>query len=298
VSHVEGRCVLQTDGACRGNPGPAAGAAVLYGPDGSEIWTGVRVLGHTTNNVAEYEALILGLEAARERCSELTVAADSELIVKQLRGQYRVKQPHLKPLYERASALLREFRKVEMKHVPRSKNERADELANQALDEAASMEPPGERAVKPAAERPVKPAAGLAAQFAANRADAEAKGRYELTVKGHFDAAHFLVGYPGKCKELHGHTWDVELTVSGSRLNEIGILHDFGDLKDLLAEALGPLDHAHLNKVPPFDRLSPTGEHIARYLFDQIEGRLPDDVRLEEVVVWESPVARLAYRRD
>jgi queuosine biosynthesis protein QueD len=300
MSKIAGRCVLHTDGACRGNPGQAAGAAVLYGPDGGEIWAGVRVLGHTTSNVAEYEALILGLEAAAERCSKLSVAADSELMVKQLRGEYKVRQEHLKPLHSRAKQLLGAFEDVSVKHVPRTQNKRADELANEALDEAASEQTAARQpaAAKPAAKATAPAQARLDESVDGGLDEAPSGGRYHLTVKGHFDAAHFLVGYPGKCKELHGHTWDVEVTVSGAALNDIGILFDFGDLKRLLGEALAPLDHTHLNQVPPFDRLSPTGEHIARYLFGEMAGRLPEGVKLEEVVVWESPVARLAYRGE
>jgi 6-pyruvoyltetrahydropterin/6-carboxytetrahydropterin synthase len=120
---------------------------------------------------------------------------------------------------------------------------------------------------------------------------------YELTVKGHFDAAHALAGYPGECRELHGHTWDVEATIAGDALDDVGIVYDFKRLKDDLAAVLAPLDHGYLNEVPPFDTVNPTAENLARELFGALEARLADGVRLVEVAVWESPVARIAYRR-
>lgn len=273
-------CRLHVDGAARGNPGPAAAAAVLYDAAGNELWADAKLLGETTNNVAEYEALIMGLAAAAERCSTLSVAADSELVVRQLAGHYRVRQPHLVPLYEEAKRLMAGFTSVKVEHVPREDNARADELANEALDGCSSA----------------KPATG-AGPGAGPKGRPATEGYYELTVKGHFDAAHSLRGYPGKCRELHGHTWDIEVTVGGGELDDIGILYDFGELKSVLAEALAPLDHAHLNEVAPFDELSPTGENLARYLYDVIEAKLPERVELVEVVVWESPIARLAYRK-
>ena len=280
TERTEEACRLHVDGAARGNPGPAAAAAVLYDSAGNELWADAKLLGKTTNNVAEYEALIMGLAAAAERCSTLTVAADSELVVRQLAGHYRVRQPHLLPLYEEAKRLIGSFASVKVMHVPREDNARADELANEALDG-------GPREA---------PAAGTMPAAAGSKRSAP-RGHYELTVKGHFDAAHSLRGSPGKCKELHGHTWDIEVTVGGSKLNDIGILYDFGDLKTLLAEALAPLDHVHLNEVAPFDELSPTGENLARYLYEVIEAKLPGSVDLVEVVVWESPIARLSYRK-
>jgi len=119
---------------------------------------------------------------------------------------------------------------------------------------------------------------------------------YELTVKGHFDAAHALRGYPGECKNLHGHTWDVEVTVAADALDEIGIVYDFKDLKADLAAVLEPFDHAYLNDVPPFDELSPTAEHLARVVYDGLTGRVDPRVSVVEVALWESPIAKLVYR--
>jgi len=129
--------VLHTDGAARGNPGPAGAGAVLLDQKGREVATFKRYLGNATNNVAEYEALILGLTGALDLgVSTLTVKLDSELLVRQLSGAYRVKSPLLKPLHQKALALLRGFARAEVLHVPREKNRKADQLANQAIDRA------------------------------------------------------------------------------------------------------------------------------------------------------------------
>ncbi|HEY3318227.1 MAG TPA: 6-carboxytetrahydropterin synthase QueD [Coriobacteriia bacterium] len=119
---------------------------------------------------------------------------------------------------------------------------------------------------------------------------------YELTVKTHFDAAHALRGYEGECRELHGHTWDVEVTVSGDQLDDVGILYDFKTLRDDLATVLLPFDHAYLNDVPPFDTLNATAENLARVVFERLAERVGEAVRVTEVAVWESPVARLVYK--
>jgi 6-pyruvoyltetrahydropterin/6-carboxytetrahydropterin synthase len=119
---------------------------------------------------------------------------------------------------------------------------------------------------------------------------------YELTVKGHFDAAHALRGYPGECRNLHGHTWDVEVTVAGQALDDVGIVYDFKRLKDDLGAVLARYDHVYINEVAPFDTLTPTAENLARVIFEQLRDTVGTQVRVVEVVVWESPVARLVYR--
>ena len=119
---------------------------------------------------------------------------------------------------------------------------------------------------------------------------------YELTVKSHFDAAHALRGYPGECRRLHGHTWDIEVTVGAAELDEIGIVYDFKLLKADLTGVLEEYDHAYLNDVAPFDELSPTAENLARVIFERLAETVDPRVSIVEVVVWESPVARLSYR--
>ncbi len=126
--------VLRTDGGARGNPGPA-GAAFVLENDAGQVACGGHYLGETTNNVAEYEALIWGLEnALAARITDLLVLMDSELIVKQLLGEYRVKNVNLKPLFVRVMQLRREFEAFEVRHVRRAENTLADALANEAMD--------------------------------------------------------------------------------------------------------------------------------------------------------------------
>ncbi len=134
--HVD--ATLFADGGSRGNPGPAASAAVLLDGAGQRIQEVGAYLGVATNNVAEWTALLLGLEAAAERgIRRLAVRLDSELVVKQLRGEYRVKHADLQPLYKRAVTLLRRFEEVDVQHVPRKQNSLADRLVNRVLDQEA-----------------------------------------------------------------------------------------------------------------------------------------------------------------
>ena len=127
--------LLFADGAARGNPGPAAGGYVLDDADGRERARGAVVLGATTNNVAEYKALLAGLARALELGVEaIEVRMDSELVVRQMCGVYRVRNEGLKPLFAEAQALSRRFARFRIQHVPRDQNSRADAEANRALD--------------------------------------------------------------------------------------------------------------------------------------------------------------------
>ena len=129
---------LYTDGAARGNPGPA-GIGVVALRSGKELFTISRYVGHATNNVAEYLAVITGLETAADlQAREITVFMDSELVQRQLSGVYKVRAPGLKELYLRASAAARSFERCTFVHVPRERNAAADRLANEALDKALS----------------------------------------------------------------------------------------------------------------------------------------------------------------
>jgi ribonuclease HI len=130
-----GTWTLYCDGASRGNPGPAGAGFILYDPQGRPRARGSRYLGVTTNNVAEYQALLLGLEAARKLgVNHLQVLSDSELLVRQLVGRYRVKTPHLLPLWQAARKALEHFQTHGVTHVDRSLNHQADRLASQAID--------------------------------------------------------------------------------------------------------------------------------------------------------------------
>ena len=125
------------DGGARGNPGPAAAAAVASHPEGGELAARSAYLGVATNNVAEYRAVLLGLELARDLgASEVEVVNDSELVARQIEGRYKVKNAGLKPLYLQTMKELSGFKSWSMRSVRRESNERADELVNEALDEA------------------------------------------------------------------------------------------------------------------------------------------------------------------
>jgi ribonuclease HI len=131
------KLVVHVDGGARGNPGPAAAAAVVSAPDGDVVDEATRLLGVTTNNVAEYRALLLGLERARALgADEVEVVNDSELVAKQVLGAYRVKHPDLKPLHRAALDALGAFESWRVRSVPRAQNAAADALVNRALDEA------------------------------------------------------------------------------------------------------------------------------------------------------------------
>ncbi len=137
---MPGTWVLNTDGGARGNPGPAGAGIILRDDSGEIVCRAGRYLGETTNNVAEYEGLLLGLEAAAERGARaLEVRMDSELIVKQLRREYRVKHPNLKPLYAAAVSAMARFERVDVRHVRRAENAEADALANEAMDARTSV---------------------------------------------------------------------------------------------------------------------------------------------------------------
>jgi ribonuclease H / adenosylcobalamin/alpha-ribazole phosphatase len=133
------RATLSTDGGARGNPGPAAYAYVLEAEDGTVLAAHGEAIGVATNNVAEYRALVAGLEKAVEvGVSELDVISDSELMVKQMRGEYRVKNEALRGLSVQASRLARELGSVSYKAVRREQNKLADQLVNEALDAEAA----------------------------------------------------------------------------------------------------------------------------------------------------------------
>lgn len=250
---------IYTDGASRGNPGPSAIGIVIKNEWGENLKTIAKDIGETTNNVAEYQALLEGLkEAVRLKPASLKIFSDSELMVKQLKGQYKVREPHLQSLYEEAKKLLSAIKKWEVIKIKRDENKEADILANQILNKESIK---------------------------------DVDYCYGLAIRDHFDAAHFLRNYQGKCSELHGHTWGVEVKIEGSKLNQSELLFDFQELKKLLKGALSRFDHAFLNEIPPFDKISPTGENLARFIFEDLESKLPQGIRLVSVKVEESSSA-------
>ena len=134
--------MVNVDGGARGNPGPAAIAAVVATPEGAILEEGSETIGPATNNVAEYRALLLGIERARALgASEVELVGDSELIVRQLRGEYRVKDPALRDLHARVREALEGLERWSIRHVRRDDNARADSLVNEALDGVSRDEP-------------------------------------------------------------------------------------------------------------------------------------------------------------
>lgn len=122
---------------------------------------------------------------------------------------------------------------------------------------------------------------------------------YQISVEQHFDAAHALRGYQGKCERLHGHRFRVVVKVKASRLNDIGLAYDFTVLKQHLAEILARFDHTPLNEVPPFDKINPSSENIAATVYHELQPALATaPVSLLSVEVWESPESGAAYRPD
>ncbi len=321
---------LKTDGGSRGNPG-IAGIGFSIFPltsyeDGAkssaealdnELMYGAYYLGECTNNVAEYKALIWGLHNALSlEPKTLVVCADSELIVKQINGIYQVKDEKLKALHQEALRIIKRFASITIKHIYREENKRADELANLAMDEQGAsgnyvfdldgmpLNLKGRLRPSSNTQHSTSDQDSLfdvnsdasTSNTLPNRAISPIKGVFRLTIKSHFDAAHALLDYPGECRKLHGHTWDIECTIKGNKLDEVGILYDFKALKADLNKILDRFDHGFMNDVAPFDQINSTAENLSCYLFHELEGCLPEHIQLEEVVVWESPVAKTSYR--
>jgi ribonuclease HI len=136
---VSEKVIVEADGGARGNPGPAGyGAVVIDATTGQVLVERLGGLGVTTNNVAEYQGLIAGLRAAQERgAREVDVRLDSKLLVEQMSGRWKIKQPHLRPLAAEAAELIRSFDAVTFSWIPREQNSRADALANKAMDTQA-----------------------------------------------------------------------------------------------------------------------------------------------------------------
>jgi ribonuclease HI len=138
LPHVAKRVIVNVDGGSRGNPGPAATAAVVTDPSGAVLAEHAETIGEATNNMAEYRALLLGIALAKQLgADEVEFVGDSMLIVEQVRGNWKVKQEHLRPLHAEVTDALRDLDSWSIRHVKRGENERADELLNEALDTAA-----------------------------------------------------------------------------------------------------------------------------------------------------------------
>ena len=122
---------------------------------------------------------------------------------------------------------------------------------------------------------------------------------YQVSVEQHFDAAHYLRNYRGKCENIHGHRFKVIATIQTEKLNEIGLAYDFTDLKRHLKEILERYDHTCLNDIAPFDSINPSAENIAATIYSELKEKLSaDPVTLTCVETWESPEQGVAYRPD
>jgi 6-pyruvoyltetrahydropterin/6-carboxytetrahydropterin synthase len=120
---------------------------------------------------------------------------------------------------------------------------------------------------------------------------------FEITVEETFAAGHALRNYRGRCENLHGHNYKVQVTLAGTELNETGLLLDFAELKKALHTVVDRLDHQYLNEVPPFDKLNPSAENMAKYLADELAAALPPGpARLTAVKLWETDTASATYR--
>jgi 6-pyruvoyltetrahydropterin/6-carboxytetrahydropterin synthase len=120
---------------------------------------------------------------------------------------------------------------------------------------------------------------------------------YEITVEKHFEAAHYLRGYWGKCENVHGHRYKVVVRISASKLNEIGLAYDFTDIKRHLKDILERYDHACLNDIPPFDKINPSAENLASTIYNKLKEKLSTvPVILTAVEAWESPEQGATYR--
>jgi 6-pyruvoyltetrahydropterin/6-carboxytetrahydropterin synthase len=119
---------------------------------------------------------------------------------------------------------------------------------------------------------------------------------YHVTIETHFSAAHYLRNYHGRCENLHGHNWKIEVTVSSDKLDEAGMALDFTILKQKTKDILQRLDHCNLNEIEPFTEINPSSENIAHFLYNQLTKNLNDyPVTLTRVTVWESPNSKASY---
>ena len=120
---------------------------------------------------------------------------------------------------------------------------------------------------------------------------------YKVSVEDHFDAAHTLRGYKGKCESIHGHRFKVVARVTATKLDDIGLAYDFTELKAKLKAILERFDHTLVNDVPPFDKINPSSENIARTIYGELKEALKEaPVALDAVEVWESPTSGVEYR--
>ena len=118
---------------------------------------------------------------------------------------------------------------------------------------------------------------------------------YFLSVELNISAAHYLREFEGDCQRIHGHNWKIRVEVKGEKLDNVGMAMDFKELKDVSEKVIMKYDHQSLNDVPPFDKMNPTAENIARYFYEQIAKELPDHISMSKISIWETEKYRLDY---
>lgn len=121
---------------------------------------------------------------------------------------------------------------------------------------------------------------------------------YIIAVDAHFASSHQIVGYDGKCSNMHGHTWKIKAEVKTNKVNEIGICFDFKTLKELINTIVDDLDHQNLNQLEPFIKNNPTAENISYYLYHAIKNILPENIEMHQITVWESEKYSVIYKED
>jgi 6-pyruvoyltetrahydropterin/6-carboxytetrahydropterin synthase len=121
---------------------------------------------------------------------------------------------------------------------------------------------------------------------------------FEIAVEQGFASAHALRNYKGRCENIHGHNWKVQVVIEGEKLDPTGMLVDFIDVKHLMADIIDVIDHQFLNEIPPFDEVNPSAENIAEYFYQKMNAGLdsPVPVRIREVKVWETDIQSATYR--
>ena len=118
---------------------------------------------------------------------------------------------------------------------------------------------------------------------------------YRLSVYDYFSSAHQLVGYEGKCEELHGHNWKVEIELEGTELDNVGMLMDFKIAKSMLKEILDEMDHKFLNNLEQFKDINPSSELVAKHVYNRVKEKLPKGIRISSTSVWESERSKAVY---
>ena len=119
---------------------------------------------------------------------------------------------------------------------------------------------------------------------------------FKLIVKKEFSSAHILNGHPGDCKRMHGHNWTVEAKVEGNKINKIGMVIDFKDVKNKLSEIISRLDHRYLNDVEPFKENNPTAENISKYIYKELSKNInTDTIKVSEIKLWEISNSAVIY---